>query len=233
MDNLLLIQENLVKHLAVYTALFDPYDNLQPAPFDDVDFVCFTDQNISPPGWKIRKVELPVRENVEDRVIRSTRYYFNQSHLVLPEYKYTIMQCANTIFAAHPTKLLDYLSNRDMAVFAHPHRSNVYQEGEACAKWHKDHRDVIEAQMERYRRDGFPDDYPLSTCLIVVRRNTPKIAEFEKMWWEETQKGSRRNQLSFDYCRWKLGIEVNYIPGDCYKRHDILRVSKHNFTRKE
>lgn len=212
--------------IAVYTALFGNYDTVLEPRFDSVPFVLFTDQDIKSPGWDVRRVKRP---HPDTRY--ASRYYFDQSHLAMPGCEYTIMHGANAVLTMAPGKIIEFLpSSLDIiACFAHPHRQNVYEESVACIRWHKDDATVVEGQMKRYEREGFrrARDIKLSACTLLVRRNTPRLREFEAMWWEEVKAGSCRDQLSFDYCRWKLGIDVAYIPGDLYRRGDIIKFEKH------
>jgi hypothetical protein len=212
----------MTKLIGVYTALFGPYDIPQPPRFDDVDFVLFTDQDVNPKGWQVRRVGRP---HPDPRY--ASRYYFDQSCLVMPDYEYTIMHGANVRLTMSPVKVLEYLSNSaDIAAFKHPHRESVYEEARVCAHWRKDSRATIEAQMERYRLAGFPVDFPLSACILLVRRNTERLREFETFWWNEVRNGSCRDQLSFDYCCWQLGVDVDYLPGNPFQS-SILKVGKH------
>lgn len=210
--------------IGIYTALFGPYDTVLEPRFDSVPFVLYTDQDIKSPGWDVRRVKRP---HPDARY--ASRYYFDQSHLAMPGCEYTIMHGANAVLTMAPEKLIEFLPpGIDIACFAHPHRETVYEEAAACVRWHKDSKDTIDKQMRGYEHDGFPEkDTRLSACTLLVRRNTPRLREFEAMWWGEVRAYSCRDQLSFDYCRWKLGIEVAYIPGSPYRRGDIIKFEKH------
>lgn len=188
----------------IYTALFGPYDAPQPASYGGA---LFTDQDISPDGWDVRQVEAP---HEDPRY--ASRYYFDQSHLALPDAEYTIMHGANARLRVAPETLIDLLPDGvDIAACRHP-RANTYEEAEACIRMRKDDKETIRAQMERYRDYGFPESFPLSACIILVRRNTPALATFERFWWHEVKHGSCRDQLSFDYARWRLDVPVFYLP---------------------
>jgi hypothetical protein len=47
-----------------------------------------------------------------------------------------------------------------------------------------------------------------------VLQKTPTVTEFCDRWWQEIDNGSKRNQMSFDYVRWQMGLEVGYLPGN-------------------
>lgn len=202
--------------IGVYTALFGNYDTLLPALHGGI---VFTDQNITIPFWQMRYVTLPYRDPRYE-----SRYYFDRSCLVMPDYEYTIMHGANAQLVMSPVDLVAKLpADIDIGLFRHPHRDNVYDEAEACIAYRKDKEEVIEKQMDRYQDEGF-DGKNLSACILMVRRNTSRLQEFEAMWWGEVNRGSCRDQLSFDYCRWKLGMPVYYLP---FGWNEVFKVGKH------
>ena len=212
--------------IAVYTALFGPYDQVMEPyyqqHYDRVSFILFTDQQVKLGGWQVKRVDRP---HPDPRY--ASRYFFDQSSLVLPEYDYTIMHGANARLTMPPAKIVEYLPDDiDIACFAHPHRQTVYEESEACIRYKKDSYGVVDAQMRRYADEGFPKDFRLSACILLVRRNTERLREFETMWWKEVRRGSCRDQLSFDYCRWRTGIEIVYLPGNPFQS-PIFKVGKH------
>lgn len=188
--------------IAVYTALFGQYDNVQPALWPNS--YLFTDQDIKPDGWQVVNV-YPLED---DRY--ASRYYFSQSCRVLPQAEYTIMHGANAQLKVEPGSLIKYLGDNDLACCAHP-RGNVYDEAKAVIKMRKDKRETVEAQMERYRQEGFKGNN-LSALILVVRYNSPALQEFETILWNEIQDGSYRDQLAFDYCRWKMKFSISRLP---------------------
>ena len=84
--------------------------------------------------------------------------------------------------------------------------------------------------MDFYRLTGFPPRFGLSETPVIIRKNTEKVAEFNNFWWSILCAKSKRDQLSFDYVRWKLGMKVKYFPGNIHnnpyfdiKKHKVLR----------
>ena len=205
--------------LAVYTAIFGGYDVLASPPYPNgVDHVAFTDAAGSAPApWRERMVAPP---HSDPR--KAARYYFARSCRVLPEYEITIMHGGNVALSVPPEALLRYVRKTPIAAFLHPHRDNVYDEPEACVALGKDVPENMAEQVERYREEGFPGT-SFSACILLVRRNTPEVQAFEDLWWQEIFKGSARDQLSFDYARWKTGLPITYIPGDCFNSPYLSR----------
>jgi len=198
--------------MVVYSALFGPYDILHPTKYNAI---LYTDQDdVRADGWAIRQVDPPHQDDV-----KASRYYFSQSHLVaqVEGTEYTIMHGANATLKIHPEELIKYLPpGIDLACVAHPRRK-VAQEARVLSRMGKDDPDRIEKQMERYQGEGFFDSpyaQDLSALIVVVRRNTPALQEFEQAWWAELCKDdtSSRDQLSFEYVRWKMDFEITRLP---------------------
>jgi len=190
--------------IGLYTALFGPYDRDLSTPYPGT---LFTDQAVERGGWEVVRVDSP---HPDPRY--ASRYYFDQSCKAMPDYEYTVMHGGNSQLKVSPADLVALLPDDiDIAVCKHPRRS-VYKEAEACIRMGKDDAEVINYQMSRYRGQRFPVNFSLSACILMVRRNTPRLAEFEAFWWNEVKSGSCRDQLSFDYSRWKLDMPIFYLP---------------------
>jgi hypothetical protein len=54
---------------------------------------------------------------------------------------------------------------------------------------------------------------------ILYRDNTPEIAEFNELRWEQIKTYCTRDQLSFQYCIWKLELQVEQLA-NFYKACD-------------
>lgn len=212
-----------MRGIAVYTCNFGDYDPLRdPIVVDPVaDYIYFTDRPRESSAWDVQVVPL-----VHTPIMQS-RDYFCCSTLHLPDYPITVEHGADCCLKVTASRLAAMLPPEyDIGVFPHPYRQNVYEEGDACIRFKKDTAERIKPQMERYRREGLPESVRLSTCILTIRRNTAQVEELEEMWWGEVCDGSHRNQLSFDYCRWKLGVEVFHLPGSPYD-HSLMEVYRH------
>jgi hypothetical protein len=61
---------------------------------------------------------------------------------------------------------------------------------------------------------------------VILRRHTPAVAAFNEAWWAEIQAGSRRDQVSFTYVAWKLGLRYATIKvreKNGFKKHRHLK----------
>lgn len=146
-------------------------------------------------------------------------------------YEYSIWMDGNTSLKVDPEYLIEkYLKNDDIAVLRHPERDCIYQEARTCQSLKLDLPEAIASQMIRYIEDGYPKENGLSCTTYILRRHTKKIKEFNEKWWAEICKGSRRDQLSFDYALWKVGIKPKWFDVyhfDSHKINPYFNYSKH------
>jgi len=217
----------LMPETVVYTAEFGGYDAMrEPKALNPlVRYVYFTDQkHLASNVWEVCWTYPPCRD-----LRRSSRFFFDQSCENFPNSTYTIMHGANSVLIADPLEIIrEYIiePDVDIATFAHPHRDCIYDEADIVLMMGKDVVANIAPQIGRYQEEGFPRHYGLHACTLMLRRNTPALREFERQWWQEVRGGSYRDQLSFDYIRWKLNFRVGTIPGDVFS-NDIIEYHIH------
>lgn len=212
----------------VYSCVTGNYDKVMGAILAstaqaerDTSFVLFTDQfqneSISnssnyPLPWSIRPLvwEHPICRR------RTARWHKINSHVLFPD-------AENVVWFDGSQRLKPIgmfadlvqpgLSNHDIATFKHPERTCVFQELQACKKLKKDNNLLMESQIEAYRKDGYPPFNGMVETACLLRRHSPAVVRFNKLWWEQIQSYSYRDQLSFNYVIWKLKLEYGRIPG--------------------
>jgi len=201
-------------NLAVYTTIIGSYDHLKhPMYFETIrsqaDFFCFTDQSVSSDVFTI----VPLKSQWGSPT-RNSRHPKINTHLYLANYKYSIYLDANLLLVAQDLhRLIDeHLSSADIARFPHHRRNCLYDEAIACIAQNLDREDVIRNQVTRYKQDGFPRHFGLGANSLIIRRHTRAVEQFNSVWWSEYSQGSQRDQLSFEYARWKLDLNVSEIP---------------------
>lgn len=101
----------------------------------------------------------------------------------------------------------------DIATFRHPDRTCIYEELAACRRWNKDNPILMESQIKRYRAEGYPAYAGLVETTCVIRRDTERVKQFNRKWWEQIDSGSVRDQLSFNYVARKTGTAYGVVPG--------------------
>lgn len=209
--------------IAVYTAVFGGYEGAIPQPAQEgVDYIRFTDEPVGARGWEERIVERRLGDPV-----REARRYKVLAHEFLPGYDVSVWMDANYLVIGDIRSLAaERLSNAPMAVFDHaatrsdPRRcvfdeyESIMEMGHAAGRL-KDDPDLMRAQIERYRAEGYPDHNGLTFTAVLLRRhNDPAVVRTMERWWSEIERGSRRDQLSIDYAAWREGLELERIGED-------------------
>jgi hypothetical protein len=201
----------------VFTVVTGGYDVLrQPAVLDreHFDYVCLTDRHLlrrlhKSTVW--RELRFIGGGGSSQRLARLAKIH---PHVFFPSYEWSIFVDANIVIRGDLMEVIRRMEG-DVALFRHPRRGCVYEEAEACIRLGKDSPEVIEAQMNRYREQRYPPGMGLVASYLLVRRhNEEPVQQLMTAWWEELRKGSRRDQLSFDYCVWKLGQSYVSIAED-------------------
>lgn len=110
-----------------------------------------------------------------------------------------------------------WLKDADMALFKHPWRDCIYNEREhARERLLPQFRPLLDEQVMRYRSEGFPPNFGLVECGMIIRRNNAITTEFNERWWAEICRYTNRDQISFPYILWKMKnrIKVLVIDGN-------------------
>jgi hypothetical protein len=203
----------------VYTAITNRYDSLKPQPavaLEGCEQMAFLDRDTAAAylggsrGWRVIAADLP-----EPDPHRASRFYKINAHLALPASAYSLWIDASIgITCPFPLPRLAelFLGESDLCVFSHYARRSVYEEAEACLAYGLDRPDVIEAQMARYRAEGLPATTGLIEAPVLLRRHSEATRALNEAWWTEIVQGSRRDQLSFNYVAWKLGLRYAEFP---------------------
>ena len=91
----------------------------------------------------------------------------------------------------------------------------------------KDVSGKVRPQMERYRKEGFPEGFGLEETNVILRvHNDPKCQILCNLWGKEVLENSHRDQLSLDYCRWKTGTEIGILDLDM-RRNPWFSLKRH------
>ena len=194
--------------IAPFTAVFDNYDTLKPARYPSL---CFMDGRMGPvKGWEYRTVfsgRDPKWANRHCKILA-------HEHL---DTEYSIYHDGNIEMLIDPNEAVErWLKDTDIAVFAHPSRDCIYDEAVECVKLQKASASAVDLHMARYRQEGYPAHDGLAACWVVIRRHTETIRQLNELWWEEYTRGAKRDQLSFNYVCWRLGMRYEIIPGSLW-----------------
>ncbi len=207
------------RRFTLYTAITEGYDTLKPQPAEalsGIRQVAFLDKATAGSyedhsrGWPVAAMS-----HSDSDPHRAARFPKINAHLALPGNDYSLWVDASIgIVSPIPlTQFIDlFLQDCDICLFRHYARNSIYEEAEACKAYGLDRVDVIDAQMARYRTEGLPGDAGLIEAPVILRRHTDAIRRLNESWWGEVVRGSRRDQLSFNYVAWKLGLRYATFP---------------------
>lgn len=194
----------------VYTANFGNYDKLYDLCIknDKVDYFYFTDnRDIKSKHWNVIYVEKPFYEYSH----KNSKYYKILPHDFLYEYDKSIWidSCIYNIrtkFDYH----FNHLNRYDLLIHKHPDRSCLYVEGETCIKLKKDKVEIIERQLKDYKLYNYPSNNGLFWCGFLARKHN-RIININELWWDEINKYSKRDQISFPFVLYKYNLRPNML----------------------
>ena len=205
----------------VYTCITGGYDSLREVKFRsrDVDYICFTDNaNLKSSTWEIRPLPETVVSSSDKALtsVKKQRLIKLLPHKFLSEYADSLWVDSNIELIGDLTDFFKQYSFSEKFLYTnkHPTRNCAYDEELACLRLKKDSYENMQPQMDKYLAEGFPKHYGLAeTNLLLRNHNDPKCKKLMSLWAEEILDGSHRDQLSYNYCVWKLGLEssVGYL----------------------
>lgn len=185
--------------LVIYTVIMGDYDYLKDPEFitPNCDYICFTNnRNLKSDIWKIKYDESDILDNTKWQ-----RRHKVMAHEYLSEYEWSVYVDGNVRILGNMREYIEKESKKSpILCLKHPDRENVFEEAEECIKLGKDNPEIIRKQMEGYRQEGYPGDNGLVVSNVLVRKHMdPQVIELMKIWWDEIERKSRRDQLSFNY----------------------------------
>lgn len=214
--------------MVVYTSITGNYDILKEQPAsarEGVDFVAFLDKPIQTATWQVRGAHNEFKDPN-----RNAKIHKILSHIYFPEKEYSLwVDGSVTIEFNFPAERLAeiFLNDADIALFRHSERNCLYQEANVCIQRRLDDPEIIRNQVKRYTQEGYPSNVGLGECTILLRRHNQKVREFNEAWWEEIKRGSKRDQISFNYVARKLGVKIRYFPGNLRKKNYLFSRDEH------
>jgi len=217
-----------MKKFVLYTARFGSPGrfNFPKISISNIDKFCYTDLNIREGCHQI----IPVRL---DRWIKNDFYQVKKMNLdslaavrrqrwvkicipdeIFDNYEYSIYVDCKRPFAIDFEWLLSYLeSQSDFMTRLHRRKRDcLYEEGRICIeKGLGDPTDTMR-QLDFYRSENYPIHNGLYWTCILIRRHTKRLKKFSKLWWEQVEKYSHRDQISLPYVAWKHGMKISICP---------------------
>lgn len=167
-------------------------------------------------GWKIRNLdEIELPGSLRNKR-RRARYIKLHPHLLFPGAEFWFWVDGSHT-PRHPlAKYLQYLGDADLCAFQHASRNCLYQEAEACKWLKKGDAAAIARQVREYRKRGVPYNAGLVETPVLLMRNCDRAREFLECWWDEIEKFSERDQISFPAAANECGLSYAHFPGTAW-----------------
>ena len=184
-------------------------------------YIAFSDEPVQGSVWEVRKL-CPGVKNQREKKILAIKEFHEEG------YELTIYHDANMTLQIMPDMLLSY-HKKEITLLQHPLRDCIYQEMTACQNYGLDNPDVMAEQVAKYRREGYPEHAGMVQTGLMIRTYSPELLSAMQLWNQEIQKGSHRDQLSFNYIANKMRLVYDTIPWN-----EFLGVAKiHNHLNKK
>lgn len=203
------------ERIAVYTAEFGQYDNIlepviQP---DNIDYFLITDCKSSTSGvWKVLDFENCVPREYRRNPQLSNRWCKMHPHILFPEYSISIYVDGNILIVSDFTELANRIESFPVAMFRHKNRNCVYREVDACLIKEKAPRRALEADRNRLKEHGVPENYGLLEATVIARRHQDsRCVNLMEKWWDLYLQGSGRDQISLIDALWETKIEPSIL----------------------
>ncbi|XP_078168168.1 tRNA (met) cytidine acetyltransferase, putative (DUF616) [Carex rostrata] len=158
-------------------------------------------------------------------------------HRLFPNVRYSIWIDGKLELVRDPYQILErflWRKNVTLAISRHYRRFDVYEEAEANKAAGKYDNSSIDNQIEFYRREGlthyssaklpFTSDVP-EGC-VIIKEHIPITNLFTCLWFNEVDRFTARDQLSFSTVRDKIRSKVGWYPDmflDCERRDFVVQ----------
>jgi FkbM family methyltransferase len=176
------------------------------------DYVCFTDDpELHSDFWQI----VVVPKTLLDPHRRS-KGFKHRPHIFFPNHEASLYIDNTVELSCEPSSFFKQMSikNSSFMMFKHPDRNCVYDEAEVVKNLCFDDPDIINKQMDHYRKKRYPSRNGLHATTVMLRKhNDPKIKIAMTEWHSQVLRYSKRDQLSFDVVRHLFDLKVDAFEG--------------------
>lgn len=198
--------------IAVYGCITGGYDVVKQPVYvgDDTTYHIFTDK-ISTTAGVWQEHMLDCGENANE----ANRYYKFHPFETFGDYDFAIYTDGNVKVLSDVSTICSIARKSKTGIAMHRHhaRECAYQEALACKYYKRGNFDKIMEQLQKFRIEGFPEDFGLCEATIIVYDlKNPNAEKIAKQWWEEyIRSDTKRDQISFPYVLWKNGFKIDDV----------------------
>ncbi|CAF1712498.1 hypothetical protein HID58_057508 [Brassica napus] len=159
-------------------------------------------------------------------------------HRLFPNVKYSIWVDAKLQLVVDPYQILErflWRTNSSLAISKHYRRFDVFVEAEANKAARKYDNASIDYQVEFYKKEGLtpytdaklPITSDVPEGCTIIREHIPITSLFTCVWFNEVDRFTSRDQLSFAVARDKIREKVDWSINmflDCERRNFVKQV---------
>ena len=203
-----------VRKTVIYTCITGNYDFLQEPLYtnENIEYIIVTDGEIQSTSlWKKKSIDSIIGiSHLSDAA--KNRYVKMHPHVLFPEFEVSVYVDGNIQVVADLIPMQIFLRQSPIALHRHSGRGCIYEESLAVLALGKGNEVLITEQMNQYKKQGFPKNFGLFENNVILRRHNNEICiEIMETWWSELLKYECRDQLSFTYVLWKLGLGADFV----------------------
>ncbi|GER25434.1 hypothetical protein STAS_01015 [Striga asiatica] len=158
-------------------------------------------------------------------------------HRLFPNARYSLWVDAKLELVVDPFQILErflWRKNASFAISRHYKRFDVFEEAEANKAAGKYDNASIDFQVEFYKKEGLtpysmaklPITSDVPEGCVIVREHIPISNLFTCLWFNEVDRFTSRDQISFSTVRDKIWSKVNYTINmflDCERRNFVIQ----------
>lgn len=192
--------------VAVVISIMGPFDALLLPEHleDDADYFCVSDTVED--GYGVFRVIKPPYVDADPR--RTARYVKTNMVRLFRGYQFAVWVDANVLVRDPISKFIDATIRAGTCIGAIPHpiRGSYSEEADVAVEMKLDDRQIIERQLDAYKDvPGLGNEVLIETNFMVFDRRKDATHRFARLWWNQINTYSRRDQLSINYCLIKSG----------------------------
>lgn len=197
-----------------YTCIVGNYDDLkEPLTVrPDCDYFLISDEEPKHETiFKYINVNEYVPTHITDNA-KKNRYCKMNAHKIFPQYKYSVYFDGEIEMDSSVVECIKELPKTRITTICNNYWDSSYMEAMRVILTKNAAVDVVVRQMEHYWLEGFPDNFGNVYCGILLREhNHPICKKIMEDWWEQIEKYTPRDQISFPYALWKNGYTMSDV----------------------
>ncbi|CAN1810696.1 Probable hexosyltransferase MUCI70 [Linum perenne] len=158
-------------------------------------------------------------------------------HRLFPNARFSLWIDGKLELVVDPYQILErhlWRKNATFAISRHYKRFDVFAEAEANKAAGKYANASIDFQIDFYKKEGLtpytPDKYPILSDVpegcVIIREHVPISNLFACLWFNEVDRFTSRDQISFSTVRDKIRAKTNWTVNmflDCERRNFVVQ----------